>query len=58
MALFRLVDLLTLFYPLAERVAMLEKDLESAREDACYSQSQESAWRNVLSRRIEECNQS
>lgn len=40
----------------AERIGMLEKDLERAREDACYSQSQESAGRRVLGRQTEECN--
>ena len=34
---------------------MLEKDLERAREDARYSQSQEAAGRRVLGRKTEEC---
>lgn len=44
-------------YPIAaERIGMLEKDLECAREDARYSQSQETTGRRVLSHQTKECN--
>lgn len=39
-----------------EHVAILEKDLERAREDVNYYQSQESAGCAVLTRHIQECN--